>query len=259
MADRNILAARLDEAQQGAQATAQLEGALSLSDAYLVQKALLDCRYARGETRVGIKMGFTSRAKMVQMGVSEMIWGRLTDGMIIEDGGDLDFARYVHPRVEPEIAFLLRTGLSGRVTLAAAAAAVEAVAPALEIIDSRYKDFRFSVTDVVADNSSSSGFVIGPWSAPSTDISNLGMLMYFNGELRQIGSSAAILGHPLRSLVAAARLASSAGEPLQAGDIVMAGGATAAEALSPGDHVRLEVESLGLTEFHVSAAGHSAD
>ncbi|WP_016747218.1 2-keto-4-pentenoate hydratase, partial [Rhizorhabdus wittichii] len=190
MADLQALAERLDEAQRLARATPQLEDALSILDAYQVQRALLERRYARGERRVGIKMGFTSRAKMVQMGVSEMIWGRLTDGMIVEEGGTVDFDRYVHPRVEPEIAFILKRDLPGPVTLAGAAAAVEAIAPALEIIDSRYKDFRFSVTDVVADNSSSSSFVVGPWSAPSTSVTNVGMIMSVNGEPKQIGSSA---------------------------------------------------------------------
>lgn len=251
MVDLHSLAERLDEAQRLARATPQLEDALSILDAYEVQRALLERRYARGERRVGIKMGFTSRAKMVQMGVSEMIWGRLTDGMMIEEGGTVDFDRYVHPRVEPEIAFILKRDLPGPVTLAGAAAAVEAIAPALEVIDSRYKDFRFSVTDVVADNSSSSSFVVGPWSSPSTNVSNVGMIMSVNGEPRQIGSSAAILGSPLRSLVAAARLASEAGEPLKAGDVILAGGATAAEALSPGDHIRLEVQGLGIAEFTV--------
>jgi 2-oxo-3-hexenedioate decarboxylase len=105
---------------------------------------------------------------------------------------------------------------------------------------------------VVADNSSSSGFVIGPWNDPRQDISNLGMLMEIDGAPRQIGSSAAILGNPLRSLVAAARLASAAGEPLRAGDVIMAGGATAAEALAVGNHVRLSVQGLGLVEFRVA-------
>jgi 2-oxo-3-hexenedioate decarboxylase len=165
------------------------------------------------------------------------------------------FERYVHPRVEPEVAFLLHTPLAASVTPPAALAAVAAVAPALEIIDSRYRDFRFSLTDVVADNSSSSSFVIGPWASPTTDISNLGMILSIDGVARQIGSSAAILGHPIRSLVAAARLAAAAGEPLQAGDIVMAGGATAAEALAPGQHIRLEASRIGRVEFFVRSAG----
>jgi 2-oxo-3-hexenedioate decarboxylase len=252
------IAARLDDAARHAIATPQLAEPLSLEDAYRVQAASLGRRYQRGENRVGIKMGFTSRAKMVQMGIDEMIWGRLTDQMLVEDGGTIDFADYVHPRVEPEIAFLLKAPLAGIVTAPAALAAVAGVAPALEIIDSRYKDFKFSLTDVIADNSSSSGFVVGPWSDPTGDISNLGMIMEIDGIARQIGSSAAILGAPIRALVAAARLAEAAGEPLTAGDIVMAGGATAAEALAPGQHVRLVVQRLGRVEFRVSRPARAA-
>jgi 2-oxo-3-hexenedioate decarboxylase len=196
-------------------------------------------------------MGFTSRAKIVQMGVSDMLWGRLTSGMIVEDGGPIRRAAYVHPRVEPEIAFLLKKELVGRVTVVQALAAVEAVAPAMEIIDSRYRDFKFSLIDVVADNASSSGFVTGAWHRPDIDLANLGMVMSFNGRAVQIGSSAAILGHPARALVAAARFAAEAGEPLQPGWIVMAGGATAAEALQPGVWAETEVQHLGRVAFSV--------
>jgi len=161
----------------------------------------------------------------------------------------------VHPRAEPEIAFLLKAALPGNVTAAAALAAVDGIAPALEIIDSRYENFKFSLTDVVADNSSSSALVVGSWSNPAIDFSNLGMIFAINGVVKQIGSTAAILGHPIRSLVAAARLAEAAGEPLQAGDIVMAGGATAAEALAPGQHVRLEAQAIGRVEFNVANSG----
>jgi len=252
MVDIASIAERIFAAQAGAKATAQLTEPLNIEEAYAVQKAVLERRYARGERRVGIKMGFTSRAKMVQMGVDEMIWGRLTDAMMVEDGDAIDFTHYVHPRVEPEIAFLLKADLPEQVTAPAAIAAVAGVAPALEIIDSRYENFKFSLTDVVADNSSSSSFVVGPWNDPHQPLSNLGFVMEVDGEAKQIGSSAAILGDPVRSLVAAARLAAQAGEPLLAGDVIMAGGATAAEALAPGNHVRLSVQRLGRVEFRVS-------
>lgn len=252
MSQIDILAERLDTAQLTATAVAQLAEPVALDRAYDIQAASMARRYARGERRIGIKMGFTSRAKMVQMGIDEMIWGRLTDAMLLEDAGMLALERFVHPRVEPEISFLLGRPLAGRVTPLSALAAVEGIAPALEIIDSRYEDFRFSLTDVVADNSSSSALVVGPWSSPAIDFSNLGMVLEIDGVAKQIGSTGAILGHPIRSLVAAARMAEAAGEPLQAGDIVMAGGATAAEALSAGQHVRLEAERIGRTEFIVS-------
>lgn len=247
------LAQRLDNAALTATATPQLTEPLSTEDAYAVQGQSMALRYARGERRIGIKMGMTSRAKMAQMGITEMLWGRLTDAMLVEDGGKVDFAAFVHPRVEPEIAFLLREPLDETVTPMAARAALAGVAPALEIIDSRYENFKFSLTDVIADNSSSSAFVTGAWADPATDLANLGMVLEIDGVARQIGSTAAILGNPIRSLVAAARLAARAGEPLRAGDVIMAGGATAAEALAPGQHVRLEVQKLGQVDFHVQA------
>ncbi len=247
----NVIAKSLDDAAREAKAIAQISGAveLTLDQAYQVQKQMIALRLKRGERRVGIKMGFTSRAKIVQMGISDMIWGRLTTGMIVEEGGPIDFSRYVHPRVEPEIAFLLKRPLFGLVTPMQAMEAVEAIAPALEIIDSRYDNFKFSLADVVADNASSSGFVTGPWVKPDIDFSNLGLVLNFDGKPVQIGSTAAIMGHPVRSLVAAARFAAEAGEPLQTGWIIMAGGATAAEALSPNQHVEMEMEKMGRVSF----------
>jgi 2-oxo-3-hexenedioate decarboxylase len=245
------IAERLDEAARSAQAVSQLDAEISMGGAYAIQAASMARRYARGERRVGVKMGFTSRAKMAQMGIDEMIWGRLTDAMLVDDGGSVAFDRFVHPRVEPEIAFLLGEDLPANTTSLAAATALAGIAPALEIIDSRYKDFRFSLTDVVADNSSSSAFVVGSWGDPTSGFENLGLLLEINGQARQIGSTAAILGNPIRSLVAAARLAAAAGEPLRAGDIVMAGGATAAEALAIGDRVRLVMQQLGMVEFRI--------
>ena len=225
---------------------------LSFADAYTIQAASIARRLARGETRIGVKMGFTSRAKMIQMSCSDVVWGRLTSSMLTEDGGIVDLKDFVHPRVEPEIAFLLKHALPARVTPMAALAAVEAIAPALEIIDSRYEKFKFTVPDVVADNTSSASLVIGPWCDPRQPFDNLGMILEFDGRPVQIGSSAAILGHPLRSLVSAARLSAEAGEPLQAGWIVMAGGATAAEPLRPGVSVRNVVQNLGSVGFTVA-------
>jgi len=252
---RKILdyATLLDDAARNANEVAQFdtEGRLSLDDAYAIQAASIQRRVMRGEHRAGVKMGFTSRAKMIQMGLSDVIWGRLTAGMQVEEGTAVDFSRFVHPRVEPEIAFVLKRPLSGDVTGPEALAAVEAIAPALEIIDSRYKDFKFTLPEVIADNASSSGFVIGPWCSPQIDFSNLGLALNIDGRVVQVGSTAALLGHPLRSLVAAARLSALAGEPLQAGWVVMAGGATPAEWIKPGQYVSVDMERLGSAGFHV--------
>ena len=218
-------------------------------DAYAVQQLSIGRRLARGETMVGVKMGLTSRAKMIQVGVDEIIWGRLTSGMRVTDGDTISVADYVHPRLEPEIAFLMGAPLSGKVTAVEAMAAVDAVAPAGEIIDSRYENFKFAASDVIADNASSSGFVVGGWADPATPIDNLGMTVERNGRPEQAGSSAAILGDPVRSLVEASRLLGEAGVRLEPGWILMAGGATAAIPLAPGESYRVVVENLGRVGF----------
>ncbi|MCD1648636.1 2-keto-4-pentenoate hydratase [Marinobacter adhaerens] len=245
------IAKRLDAAAVHAEATPQLTGddAVTLEQAYAVQRELITHRIARGARQVGIKMGFTSRAKMAQMGVSDLIWGRLTSDMWIEEGGSIDLSDFVHPRVEPEVCFLMGKRLEGHVTPLEALAAVEAVAPALEVIDSRYCDFRFSLPDVVADNASSSGFVVGAWHRPDTDLRNLGLVMSFDGRAVAMGSTAAILGAPVRALVSAARLAAEQGEALEPGSLVLAGAATAAVTLRPGVAVRCEFQNLGSVAF----------
>lgn len=251
--DIDAAAAALDEARTAASPIARLSAGqrFDLDVAYRIQAAGVARRLERGERRSGAKMGLTSRAKAAQMGVEEPIYGRLTDAMLVEEGGMANASAFIHPRVEPEIAFLLGAPLTGNVSPAEAYRSVAAIAPALEIIDSRYADFKFSLTDVVADNGSAAGYVVGPWCRPDHDIANLGMVLEFDGRAVQIASSAAILGHPMRSLAAAARLAAATGERLEAGWIVLAGGATAAEALTPGTSVRLCVEKLGRSGFSI--------
>ncbi len=253
MTDLAKYAEIVDEAARTAGAIPQFteSGPFSVEAAYAVQALSLERRFARGERLVGIKMGLTSRAKMIQVGVDEVIWGRLTDAMRLEEGGSLSKSRYVHPRIEPELAFLMKRDLSGEVSSAEAMAAVEAIAPAMEIIDSRYRDFKFALPDVIADNSSSSGFVVGNWAPPDQDFSNLGLVMEVDGRPAQIGSTAAILGHPARSLVAAAKAAGRTIGGLKAGWIVLAGGATAAHSLVVGQNVRTTIQNLGSVSIRV--------
>jgi 2-oxo-3-hexenedioate decarboxylase len=209
----------------------------SAEEGYRVQAALLE---KRGERLIGYKMGLTSKAKMAQVNVNETIFGRLTDAMQVPDGGTVDIGRFIHPRVEPEVAFLVEGG------------ALTKVAPAIELIDSRYKDFQFTLPDVVADNTSAGAFVIGPWSALPQGVDNLGVLLEIDGAVVQVGSTAAILGDPRRAFTALQELASRYGVELTDG-IVLAGAATAAVPLKPGVHVRAVVEKLGTATLHASA------
>lgn len=247
-------AALLDTAALQAQAVGQFApGSFDLAQAYRIQRASIQRRVARGDRLKGIKLGFTSRAKMIQMGVDSLIWGWLTETMLEEEGGSVNLARYIHPRVEPEVCFLTRRTIDRPLTALEAADYVEAVAPALEIIDSRYQNFKFSLEDVVADNCSSAGLVVGPWSRQFDGLGNAGVGVDFDGRLVLSGSTAAILGHPLRSLVQASRLLVACERSLPAGSLVMAGAATAAQELPSNTHVRCEISGLGRVEFFTGA------
>jgi 2-oxo-3-hexenedioate decarboxylase len=250
------IAELLDQAARTRTPTVQLAACgheLDLTQAYAVQRALIRRREQRGERLAGVKMGFTSNAKRVQMGIDDLIWGQLTDAMQVGNGGQLSMASFIHPRVEPEIAFRLQQPLRGVVSAQQARAAVGGVAVALEILDSRYRDFRFSLPDVIADNSSSAAFVCGPWCAPPPDLSQLAIVMSFEGRAVQRGSSADVMGDPLLSLLAAARLAGEAGMTLEPGWVVMSGGATAAEPLAANTRVTATVAALGEVSLEVKA------
>ncbi|NIL58605.1 2-keto-4-pentenoate hydratase [Salinispora arenicola] len=229
------------------------ETGLDVDAAYAVQAELVRRRLERGERLVGVKMGLTSKAKMAQVGVDEVIWGRLTDAMRIPDGGTLSVGDFIHPRVEPEVAFLLDRQPDPGEPVAGFATAVRAVAPAIELIDSRYADFTFSLPDVIADNTSAGAFVVGPWCPVPDGLDNLGVLLEIDGRVVQVGSTAAILGDPRRAFDEGVRLAGQHGVRLRTGWVFLAGAATAAVALRPGAHVRTVVEKLGAASLRAAA------
>ncbi|MEW2327778.1 4-oxalocrotonate decarboxylase [Micromonospora chersina] len=249
------IAEKLGAAADTATAIPQLaaETGLDVDAAYAVQAALLKRRLDRGERLVGLKMGLTSKAKMAQVGVDEVIWGRLTDVMRVPDGGTVDVADFIHPRVEPEVAFLLDRLPEPGEPVGAFTRAVRAVAPAIELIDSRYANFSFSLPDVVADNTSAAAFVVGPWSPVPEGLDNLGVLLEIDGRVAQVGSTAAILGDPRRALDEGIRLAGRHGVRLRKGWVFLAGAATAAVPLRPGAHVRAVVEKLGTASLRAAA------
>ncbi|EHP39235.1 4-oxalocrotonate decarboxylase [Cupriavidus basilensis OR16] len=244
-------ATRLDDAARQREAIDPLGGAtpFSIEDAYAIQAGAIALRLERGEQPIGIKLGFTSRAKMVQMGVDSLIWGQLTDAMLCEEGAALALDAFIHPRIEPEVCFLTARDIHGPLSLLDAGGYIEAVAPAMEIIDSRYRNFKFSLADVVADNCSSAALVVGPWSRPDCVLANCGVQLEIDGRPAQLGTTAAILGNPLRALVQASRLLARAAMVLPAGSLIMAGAATAAEPLRAGCHVRTRVSGLGQVEL----------
>ncbi len=241
----------LDEAALHAKSVEQLshQQAFSEQEAYSIQIASMQRRYERGEKLIGLKMGFTSKAKMEQMGVHDMIWGRLTDRMFLKDGDTFVMSRGIHPRAEPELCFLVGKKIDRELSLSEIGDYIEGVAAAVEIIDSRYQNFKFSLEDVIADNCSSAGFAVGEWHDHNFPLNNLDMAMEIDGEVVQSGSSAAILGNPWESIVAATRLAHQYGQEIPAGAYLMAGAATPAVYLKAGQTIEVKVERLGTVGF----------
>jgi 2-oxo-3-hexenedioate decarboxylase len=248
-ADVDQLAAFLDAGLVSATECARLSkrhADLSNEDAYRVMHAGVRLRQATGEQLVGFKMGLTSKAKRDQMGLHSPIYGVLTERMVVRDGR-FALAGSIHPKIEPEIAFLTRAPLSGHVTAEQVLDATEAVCAAMEILDSRYVGFKyFSLPDVIADNASSSHFVLSEWVRDfrDLDLSTLDMAMSVDGAVVERAPSSAISGNPVLSVVQLCELLAGHGLTLPAGSIVLAGAATTAVALKPGMRVSLAVERL---------------
>jgi len=243
----NEIAKTLDQAAANATATAQISTTESFSEeqAYEIQRLSLEERYARGEKFAGLKLGFTSFAKMEQMGVHDMIWGRLTDAMLYASGDTLPMDKFIHPRAEPEIAFLLKKDLDREISLAEIPEYIEACAPAIEVIDSRYENFKFSLEDVIADNCSSSAFVIGAWQPLPASLNDLEISLLFDKEVKESDSSNAILDNPYLSICNASRLAAKYKQPFKSGEILLAGAATPAVFIESGKKITAKVASLG--------------
>jgi 2-oxo-3-hexenedioate decarboxylase len=221
---------------------------LDLETGYAIQDETLKMRLARGETLVGVKLGLTSRAKQQRMNVDSPLVAWLTDAMVLPAGAPVPRDALIHPRAEPEIVFVMGRRLAGPgVTAATAMAAVDAVMAGVEIIDSRYKDFRFLLPDVVADNASSGAFVTGPRQvAPqSIDLGLEAVLVEVDGKIVDSATGAAVQGHPGEALALAANSLARRGLAIEAGWLVLTGGMTDAVMVEPGSTVAAHFTNLG--------------
>jgi 2-oxo-3-hexenedioate decarboxylase len=197
---------------------------------------------------IGLKAGLTSHAKMKQMGVDTPVFGFLVDGFSVPEGGEVKTRELIHPKVEPEIAFVLKRALKGPgCHIGAVLAATDFVLPGIEVIDSRYRDFKFDLKSVVADNTSAARFVVGgrAMRPEQVDLRTLGVVMEKNGEIVSIGAGAAVLGHPAAAVAALANHLGQRGQEIPAGALILSGGVTEAVAVEPGDHVSLRIQHLG--------------
>jgi len=221
---------------------------MDFEDAYAIQWATRRRKEARGNRIVGLKMGLTSRAKMRQMNVDEPIYGFLADYFHEAEGAEIDTGKLIHPKVEAEIAFMTRAPLRGPgCHVGQVLAATDFVVPAVEIIDSRYENFRFDLASVIADNASSSRFVTGgrmgdPW---AMDLRTVGVVLEKNGDPVEVGAGAAVLNHPASSVALLANMLAQRGEEIPAGSLILSGGITAAVAVEAGDNVTMRAQGLG--------------
>lgn len=221
---------------------------LDLATAYAIQDETLRRRVEDGQHVVGVKLGLTSRAKQQRMGIDAPLTAWLTDAMVLPAGAPVPFDRLIHPRAEPEIVFLLGERLAGPgITAARALSAVAAVYAGIEIIDSRYTDFRFTMPDVVADNASSAGFAVGTVARPPLDL-DLGLeacLLDVDGQVVDSATGAAVQGHPAEALALAANDLGRRGHALEPGWLVLTGGMTDAVSAERGGTVSASFTSLG--------------
>lgn len=224
------------------------QGELTIGDAYMIQLGLVDHRRAAGRRVIGHKVGLTSEAMRQMFGVDQPDFGHLLDDMLMDDGDTVPLERFIAPKVEPEVAFVLREALAGPgVTMEDAVRAVDFILPAIEIIDSRIADWQISLADSIADNASCGALVVGSQRAElrDTDLRSMGCSMSRNGTVVETGSTGAVMGNPVRSLVWLANVLGAHGTPLQAGGIVISGSCTAAIPVESGDAISVAFDGLG--------------
>lgn len=225
---------------------------LDVATAYTIQDAVVSARRRAGFEVVGAKLGLTSAAKQQQMNVDEPLYGWLTHDMQIDTGEVLICDNFIQPRCEPEVAFLLGEDLEGPgVTAARVLAATDLVFPAVDVLDSRFAGYSFKLPDVVADNSSCAGFVLGGQGIDPSgfDLRLTGCVFEKNGELLATASGAAVLGHPAASVAWLVRKLAERGQGLEAGHIVLSGSMTEAVAVAPGDVITARFDRLGTVEI----------
>lgn len=255
------LAASLDEAER----TRSQVDLVSLSypdmtieDSYAIQAAWVTRKIARGNALIGHKIGLTSRAMQRLASINEPDYGALLADMLFRDGADVPMARFIMPKVEVELAFVLKKGLSGPAcTIFDVLNATDYVVPALEIIDARIHRVDpntgtpRTVLDTIADNAANAGIVLGgrPMKPDAVDLRWVSALMFRNGVIEDSGVAAAVMGHPANGVAWLANKLHPHGVALEAGQIILGGSFTSAIAAEAGDTFHVDYGAFGSIGF----------
>lgn len=241
------LLAGIDERREVQAITKHVDD-LGIDDAYAIQAALLELKLGRGDTLAGAKLGLTSAAKQEQMGVSEPVYGWVPAASVLDAGQPVQLSELIHPRCEPEFVFVLAEALSGPgVTANDVLDATDSIVGGIEIIDSRYEAFSFTLPDVIADNTSAARVMIGSAGvAPrEVDLTTLGCVFEIDGDVTGTATGAALMGDPAECVAMLANHLGKHGQELAAGWIVMAGAATDARPLTAGTVATARYSHLG--------------
>ncbi|PLS17415.1 4-oxalocrotonate decarboxylase [Bacillus sp. M6-12] len=226
----------------------------NLSMGYKVQNELVTIKRELGHKVIAYKMGLTSPAKMKQMNIHEPIYGYIFDYMNVQNN-HIIIEDFIRPKVEAEIAFILGEDIEGPgITGEQVLAKTKWIQPVLEIIDSRYENFKFKLPDVVADNTSASKVVFGNkyFDPLDFEVDSIKVSMIINGELRASGVSSAVLGSPANSAAMLANMLYTDGQrKIEKGSVILTGGITEAVMLKKGDHVITQYESMDTVSLEV--------
>jgi 2-keto-4-pentenoate hydratase len=240
--------AEAETARVGTAPITSIDSELSVKEAYYIQLENIKRKVEQGQKIVGKKIGLTSLAMQTLLGVDEPDYGHLLDSMVVENGGVISIEQVLQPKVEAEIAFILKKDLKGpNVTALDVLQATEYVVPALEIVDSRIKDWKIKLPDTIADNASSGFYVLGgkPTRIEDIDLELIGMVLTKNGELVNTGVGAAALGNPAICVAWLANRLADFDIPLRAGEVILSGALSAAVEAHGGDTFTARFAHIG--------------
>ncbi|MEH7494359.1 2-keto-4-pentenoate hydratase [Neobacillus niacini] len=221
---------------------------ISVEDAYNIQLFQIHQKVAKGAVVVGKKIGLTSKAMQEMLNVSEPDYGHLLDDMMYGEGETISPHKFIQPRIEFEIAFVLNKDLKGPgVTMNDVIEATDYVVPALEIIDSRIKDWQIKFEDTVADNGSSAGAIIGSTTTKldNLDLAAVKMTVTRNSEFLDSAAGSAVMGHPAEAVAWLANALGSYGISIYAGEVILSGALSKAIPIKGGDTFTAEFEHIG--------------
>ena len=251
------LAAQLDEAERARTQIGHFSLAhpdMTIADAYAVQRAWTTHKIARGRRMIGHKIGLTSKAMQRSSNITEPDFGLLLDDMLFPDGQDVPIERFIVPRVEVELAFILKERLAGPgCTIFDVLSATDYVVPAIEIIDARIRQIdpasgaTRKVFDTISDNAANAGIVLGgrPVKPMEVDLRWVSALLYRNGQIEESGVAAAVLNHPANGPAWLADKLADYGEALEPGEIILGGSFTAPVPARAGDSFHVDYGPLG--------------